>query len=149
MDDNAHVHNTVYRRTVTRSNRRFTYEEAQEIIEGADGDFRDEILPPRPTGKNTAQRTLRQRFRRIRPLRVRFEIDEKGHPVSVFFKESKDANKLIEEFMLLAKQDSRRGNRHSPSKEKRKGFRLSRPRHPRPRQAGKSCSARPDIRLQA
>ncbi|MCD8167138.1 MAG: ribonuclease R [Bacteroides sp.] len=89
-------------RTIIRSDRRFTYEEAQDIIETKIGDHTQEILI-----LNTIAQTLRQkRFAsgaiNFDRYEVRFDIDEKGKPVGVYFKESKEANKLIEEFMLLA-----------------------------------------------
>ena len=102
MDENAKVINSRIARTVTRSNRRFTYEEAQEVIETGKGDFADEIL----TLDRLAKILRKQRYENgsveFDRVEVRFDIDENGHPTSVFFKESKDANKLIEEFMLLA-----------------------------------------------
>jgi ribonuclease R len=89
-------------RTVIRSNRRFTYEEAQRIIETREGDFRDEVL----TLNGLAQILRDQRFRDgaidFDRYEVKFEIDAKGKPLNVYFKESKEANHLIEEFMLLA-----------------------------------------------
>ncbi len=102
MDGNAQVINSHIARTVTRSDRRFTYEEAQAVIETGDGDFRDEIL----TLDRLAKILRRERFEGgavefDRP-EVRFDIDENGHPIGVHTKVSKDANKLIEEFMLLA-----------------------------------------------
>ncbi len=102
MNDKAEVLNSRIVRTVTRSNRRFAYEEAQEVIETGKGDYAEEIL----TLDRLAKQLRAQRYENgsvdFDRAEVRFEIDEKGHPTSVFFKESKDANKLIEEFMLLA-----------------------------------------------
>ena len=102
MDDQAKIYNTDICRTVIRSNRRFTYEEAQEIIETGKGDFAQEIL----TLDRLAKILRKERFENgsvdFDRREVRFDIDESGRPLRVFFKESKDANKLIEEFMLLA-----------------------------------------------
>lgn len=89
-------------KTVINSDRRFSYEEAQEIIETGKGDLAGEILL-----LNTLSEKLReQRFRggaiAFDRVEVKFNIDENGKPLSVYFKESKEANKLIEEFMLLA-----------------------------------------------
>jgi len=102
MDSKAKVIKRKIARTVIRSNRRFTYEEAQQIIETGVGDYAEEIL----TLNNLAQQLRKERFDNgsveFDRAEVRFDIDETGHPVSVFFKESKEANKLIEEFMLLA-----------------------------------------------
>lgn len=115
LDSNAEVVNSRIGRTVIRSDRRFTYEEAQEIIEKVDN---GEVVEPvdKDGCKNFSREvcvlnSLAKQLRRRRfdagalefdRAEVRFEIDEKGKPVSVYFKESKDANKLIEEFMLLA-----------------------------------------------
>ena len=122
MDDNARVLNHRIVRTVTRSNRRFTYEEAQEIIEGADGDFRDEILLLDRLAKILRKERYDNGSVEFDRCEVRFEIDEKGHPVSVFFKESKDANKLIEEFMLLANKTVAAEIGIAPAKKKAKAF---------------------------
>lgn len=102
MDDNARVLDTHIARTVTRSNRRFTYEEAQEIIETGKGDYADEILKLDLLAKQLRERRYENGSVEFDRAEVRFDIDETGHPVGVYFKESKDANKLIEEFMLLA-----------------------------------------------
>lgn len=102
LDDQARVLNHRIVRTVIRSNRRFAYEEAQEVIEKGEGDLADEILTlDRLAKKLRAERYANGSIDFDRE-EVRFEIDETGHPVDVYFKESKDANKLIEEFMLLA-----------------------------------------------
>ncbi len=111
MDDNARVLNHRIVRTVTRSNRRFTYEEAQEIIEGADGDFRDEILLLDRLAKILRKERYENGSVEFDRCEVRFEIDEKGHPVSVFFKESKDANKTVAAEIGIA-----------PAKKKAKAF---------------------------
>ncbi|MGP1436019.1 MAG: ribonuclease R [Phocaeicola sp.] len=102
MNDKAEVlhHRIVH--TIIKSDRRFCYEEAQEIIETGKGDYAEEILE-----LNKLARILRKNrmvngaidFQRIE---MKFDIDEKGKPIGVYFKESKEANQLIEEFMLLA-----------------------------------------------
>ena len=102
MDEDANVLDSKICRTVTNSNRRFTYEEAQEIIETGKGDFADEILTLDRLAKILRKRRYENGSVDFDREEVRFEIDKDGHPVSVFFKESKDSNKLIEEFMLLA-----------------------------------------------
>ena len=102
MDDNAQVKNRWFGRTVINSDRRFTYEEAQIVIETGKGDFTDEILL-----LNTLAKKLRaERFKKgsiaFDKLEVKFHLDENGNPTGVFFKKMKDANLLIEDFMLLA-----------------------------------------------
>jgi len=102
MNDDAEVKHYEIAKTVTRSNRRFTYEEAQQVIETGKGDFKEEVLTLDRLAKQLRQRRFEQGAIAFDRVEVRFEIDETGKPLSVFFKEQKDANKLIEEFMLLA-----------------------------------------------
>ena len=90
------VHAVIY------SDRRFTYEEAQQIIETKNGDFKDEVLMLDTIAKALREKRFAAGAINFDRYEVKFEIDEKGKPVSVYFKESKDANKLVEEFMLLA-----------------------------------------------
>ena len=102
LDDNGKVLKSHIARTVIRSDRRFAYEEAQQIIESGKGDCADEIL----TLNRLAMALRKQRFAHgaidFDRQEMKFVIDEKGRPISVYTKESKEANKLIEEFMLLA-----------------------------------------------
>lgn len=102
MDDQAEVIKSRIVRTVTRSVRRFTYEEAQLVIETGSGDYADEILTLDRLAKILRRNRYDNGSVEFDRAEVRFDTDETGHPVSVYFKESKDANKLIEEFMLLA-----------------------------------------------
>lgn len=87
---------------VINSDRRFTYEEAQQIIETKEGDFKEEVLMLDTIAKALRQKRFASGAINFDRYEVKFEIDEKGKPLSVYFKESKDANKLVEEFMLLA-----------------------------------------------
>ncbi len=102
LDDNADIINARICRTVIESDRRFTYEEAQERIETGQGDFTEEILTLDRLAKKLRARRFENGSVDFDREEVRFDIDETGHPVGVYFKASKDANKLIEEFMLLA-----------------------------------------------
>ena len=102
MDNEANVISSKICRTVTNSNRRFTYEEAQEIIENGVGDYSEEILTLDRLAKMLRKRRYENGSVDFDREEVRFEIDKDGHPIDVYFKESKDSNKLIEEFMLLA-----------------------------------------------
>ncbi|MDR0962347.1 MAG: ribonuclease R [Mediterranea sp.] len=88
--------------TVIKSDRRFTYEEAQQIIETGKGDFAEEVLMLDSLAKILRQKRFASGAINFDRYEVRFEIDEKGKPIRVYFKISKDANKLVEEFMLLA-----------------------------------------------
>lgn len=102
LNEEADVLKEWFRKTVIHSNRRFTYEEAQEIIETGTGELAEEVLKL----NELAQKLRDNRFKKgsiaFDRIEIKFNIDEKGKPLSVYFKEAKDSNKLIEEFMLLA-----------------------------------------------
>ena len=102
LDEFAEIKDYQIARTVINSNRRFTYEEAQTIIETGEGDYKDEMLKLNEFAKMLRVRRFAKGAIAFERVEVRFEIDEKGKPVSVFFKEAKESNKLVEEFMLLA-----------------------------------------------
>jgi ribonuclease R len=102
LNEEADVLKEWFGKTVIHSNRRFTYEEAQEIIETGTGELAEEVLKL----NELAQKLRDNRFKKgsiaFDRIEIKFNIDEKGKPLSVYFKEAKDSNKLIEEFMLLA-----------------------------------------------
>ena len=102
IDEKGKVLQEWFGRTVIHSDRRFTYEEAQAVIETGEGDFKNEIL----TLHNLAQTLRKERYRKgaiaFDRREAKFHLDEKGHPTGVYFKVQKEANQLIEEFMLLA-----------------------------------------------
>ncbi|MCM1110292.1 MAG: ribonuclease R [Clostridium sp.] len=102
MTPDGKVVNSEILRTVIRSNHRFTYEEAQDVIETGHGDYSAEILALDRLAKILRNKRYEDGAVDFDRYEVRFDIDETGHPTGVYFKESKDANKLIEEFMLLA-----------------------------------------------
>ncbi len=102
MDNEADIKSYKIGRTVIKSDRRFTYEEAQQIIETGEGDYKEEMLQLDKLAKILRERRFKSGAIAFDRVEVRFEIDEKGKPTSVFFKEAKDSNKLVEEFMLLA-----------------------------------------------
>jgi len=102
MDKDANVLTEWFGRTIINSNRRFNYEEAQLIIETEMGDLKDEILVLDGLAKKLRANRFKDGAISFDRIEVRFKIDEAGKPTGVFFKEQKDSNKLIEEFMLLA-----------------------------------------------
>ena len=102
MNDKAEVKKSRIVKTVIKSDRRFTYEEAQAIIEAGEGEYKDEILKLNELAQILRKNRMASGAVDFDRVEVRFEINEKGKPLSVYFKESKEANKLIEEFMLLA-----------------------------------------------
>jgi ribonuclease R len=102
ITEKGEVKNSRIVHTVINSDRRFTYEEAQQIIETKEGDFKEEVLMLDKIAKALRDKRFSSGAINFDRYEVKFEIDDKGKPVSVYFKESKDANKLVEEFMLLA-----------------------------------------------
>jgi len=119
MNAKAQIVNEWFGRTITYSDKRFSYEEAQEIIETKSNKISSEIsitdeaytVEPKIVSAILTLDTLAKKLRKKRlqqgaitfdRVEVKFNLNEKSEPIGVFFKESKDANKLIEEFMLLA-----------------------------------------------
>ncbi|MBW8358768.1 MAG: ribonuclease R [Weeksellaceae bacterium] len=102
MDDNAEIHKQWFGRTVIHSDRRFSYEEAQERIETGEGDLAEEILVFDRLAKILRDRRIKDGAITFDRSEVRFNLDENNEPIGVYFKMSKDSNHLIEEFMLLA-----------------------------------------------
>ena len=104
LNENLDILEEWFGRTVIYSDRRFTYAEAQEVIETGRGDYAEEIL----TLNRLAQALRRQRFKNgaisFDREEVKFKLDETGKPLGVYFKEQKESNQMIEEFMLLANQ---------------------------------------------
>ncbi len=102
MDEKANIKDVWFGRTVIHSQKRFSYEDAQEILEGKDGVFKDELLKL----NELAHILRRQRFKDgsigFEAPETKFQLDEKGKPIGVYVKERKDAHLLIEDFMLLA-----------------------------------------------
>ena len=122
MDDNGKVLDSKITRTVTRSDRRFTYEEAQEVIETGKGDFAEELVTLDRLAKILRKARYDEGSVEFDRIEVRFDIDETGHPTGVYFKESKEANKLIEEFMLLANKTVAQAIGMPQGKKKPKAF---------------------------
>lgn len=102
IDEEANVKKQWFGRTVTLSDRRFNYAEAQEVIETGKGDMQEEILILDKLAKKLKKKRFKNGSISFERIEVKFKIDENGKPLSVYFKEAKDSNHLIEEFMLLA-----------------------------------------------
>ncbi|NDV79825.1 ribonuclease R [Dysgonomonas sp. 511] len=122
MDDNANIKKHRIVRTVIHSDRRFTYEEAQDIIETGEGDFKEEVLKLNELAKKLRGKRFESGAIAFDRHEVRFEIDETGKPISVYFKYAKEANKLIEEFMLLANRTVAEFIGNVPKSKKAKTF---------------------------
>lgn len=102
MDEQGYVQKSWFGRTVIHSNHRFTYEEAQEVIETGKGDLNEEILIMDKMAKAMRARRMKQGAFDFNTEEVKFRLDENGRPTGVYLKVMKDSNKLIEDFMLLA-----------------------------------------------
>ena len=102
MNDKAEVLQSRIVHTIIRSNRRFAYEEAQQVIETGEGDYKEEILQLNKLAQILRENRFKAGAINFDRYEVKFEIDENGKPIGVYFKVAKEANKLIEEFMLLA-----------------------------------------------
>jgi len=102
MDDNAEIHEEWYGKTIIHSNRRFTYEEVQAIIETGLGEHAEEILVFNKLAKTLREDRLKKGSFNFETQEVRFRMDSMGKPLEIYLREMKDSNKLIEDFMLLA-----------------------------------------------
>lgn len=102
LDDKAKIHKEWFGKTIIHSNRRFTYEEVQEIIEAGQGEYYQEINTLNTLAKQLKDNRFKNGAINFETTEVKFKLDENGVPLGVFPKVRKDAHKLIEEFMLLA-----------------------------------------------
>ncbi|MBP5709837.1 MAG: ribonuclease R [Bacteroidales bacterium] len=119
LDDNAKVHHEWFGRTVINSDERFNYDEVQETIETGNGKLSDVILTIDKLAKVMRKARMDNNAINFESEEVKFRLDEKGKPIGVYIKVSKDANWLIEEFMLLAnkKVAEKIGKKSSKNKE--------------------------------
>jgi len=102
MDENADISDQWFGKTLIHSNRRFAYEEVQTIIETEEGDHVKEILLLDKLAKKLRADRTKKGSIFFDKAEVKFNLDDQGNPIGVFFKTQKDAHKLIEDFMLLA-----------------------------------------------
>ncbi len=102
VDLHGKVMDSWFGRTITHSDHRFSYEDAQEVIEGGEGPFSTELI----TLNGIAKQLRKDRFNKgainFETTEVKFRLDENGKPLEIIPKIRKDAHKLIEEYMLLA-----------------------------------------------
>lgn len=102
LDEDANIIDQWFGRTTIHSNRRFSYEEAQEILENKTGDFAEELLKLNELAYILRDKKFKHGAISFESTEVKFKLDETGKPTGVYVKERKDAHKLIEDFMLLA-----------------------------------------------
>ena len=102
MDEEANIKRWHLAHTVIRSNRRYAYEEVQDILQGKDGDYAQELRILDKMAKKLRERRFQAGAVKFDREELHFDIDEDGKPTRCYFKKSTDATQLIEEFMLLA-----------------------------------------------
>lgn len=102
MDDEANIKDWHLAHTVIKSDRRYAYEEVQQIIEEGKGENAELLLKLDELAKKLREARFKNGSVKFDREELHFDIDETGKPIRAYFKVSKDANKLIEEFMLLA-----------------------------------------------
>ena len=105
LDPNCNVLSSWFGKTIIHSDHRFTYEDAQEIIEGRDGPFKKEITQINKLAQQCRKKRLSNGALNVKSNEVRFRLDEEGEPIETVLKVSKEAHQLIEEFMLLANRE--------------------------------------------
>ncbi|NND94445.1 MAG: ribonuclease R [Flavobacteriales bacterium] len=104
MDKDGHVKDSWIGRTIIHSDHRFTYEDAQAIIEGGEGPFKEELMLLHSISQTLREKRFANGAFNFHSDEIRFRFDEDGRPVEVYKKTLKAANYLVEEFMLLANQ---------------------------------------------
>lgn len=102
LTDTAKITKFTIAKTVINTNKRFSYEEVQEIIESKKGPYAREILQLNQLAKNLREKRMAAGAIAFEKTEVKIQLDDKGKPTGIFFKEQKEAHHLIEEFMLLA-----------------------------------------------
>jgi len=102
LDDTAKVISEWFGKTIINSDRRFSYEEAQSVIENKEGDLAEEIGALYPLAEKLKNERFKKGSINFHTEEVKFQLDEKGKPIGVYVKEQKEANWMIEDFMLLA-----------------------------------------------
>ena len=129
MDEEANIKSWHLAHTVIRSDRRFAYEEVQQILEDKKGDYAQELMMLDKMAKALRERRFKNGAVKFDREELHFDIDADGKPTRAYFKKSNDATQLIEEFMLLANRTVAesigapskppRGEASSPSGDKR------------------------------
>ncbi|MEI8115168.1 MAG: ribonuclease R [Bacteroidia bacterium] len=102
LNEHSEIQKQWFGRTVIHSDKRFAYEDAQAIIETGEGEFKDEVLNLYRLSVKLRETRFKKGSLAFERIEVKFNLDEHGKPLSVYFKEAKESNQLVEEFMLLA-----------------------------------------------
>lgn len=122
MDLDAKIYAQRIAKTVIKSNRRFAYEEAQEILETGQGEYVSELQTLDAIAKALRAERFKKGAMEFDRAEVKFNLDETGHPTGVYYKVSKDANKLVEELMLLANRTVASAIGKTEARKKAKAF---------------------------
>jgi ribonuclease R len=104
LNRNAEVQSKWFGETVIHSDRRFTYEDAQEVLDKGEGDMKDELVAIAALARKIRERRVAKGAIGFDTAEVKVKLDENGKPVEVVLKERKETNMLIEDFMLLANE---------------------------------------------
>jgi ribonuclease R len=102
MNNKAEIIGEWFGRTIINSDRRFSYAEAQMVIDTGDGDMQTEILALHNLAVKLRDKRMKAGAFSFERIEVQFDLDEKGKPLGIKFRDAGTANQLIEEFMLLA-----------------------------------------------
>ena len=102
MDDNAHIYNHWIGKTIIKSCRRYAYEEVQAMIEGGEGDHKDEILTFHQLATKLREKRMAEGSLNFHSEEVKFILDENGKPIDTYIRVQNESHELIEDFMLLA-----------------------------------------------
>ena len=102
MDDDANIYNNWIGKTIIKSCRRYTYEEVQAMIEGGDGDYKEEILTFNKLATKLREKRMAAGSINFHSEEVKFILDENKKPIDTYIREQNESHELIEDFMLLA-----------------------------------------------
>jgi ribonuclease R len=102
LDNEANVIEQWFGRTIIHSNTRFSYDDAQEVLENKSGKHSEELLKLNELAYKLRERKFKHGAISFESVEIKFRLDDQGKPLGVYVKERKDAHKLIEDFMLLA-----------------------------------------------
>jgi len=102
MNEEGKVSSEWFGKTIINSDRRFNYDEVQEMIEGNDGDYKEEVLKLNSLAVKLREERFKKGSFNFKSQEVKFILDDDGKPIDTYIKENKESNRLIEDFMLLA-----------------------------------------------
>jgi len=105
INEKAEIKKRWFGRTVIHSNKRFTYDSAQQVLDKKEGKFKDELIHLNELAKKLREKRFHSGSIGFDSLEVKFELDKKGNPIGIKFKQHGETNELIEEFMLLANRE--------------------------------------------